>query len=113
MGTAANMHPAQLFSPGSMVVVTLNAPREKFWGVLLSLDQAGISLRGIDLPSLDDFAQLVRSGEATSAIAVFFPMHRIERVELDAANGDIPSLAEQFGAKAGKSANRFFQGREG
>lgn len=96
-----------------MVLVTLNAPREKFWGMLLSLDQAGISLRGIDLPSLDDFAQLVKSGEATAAIAVFFPMHRIERVELDAANGDIPSLAEQFATKAGRSADRFFQGSEG
>ena len=107
------MHPVQLFSPGSMVLVTLNTPREKFWGMLLSLDQAGISLRGIDLPSLDDFAQLVKSGEATAAIAVFFPMHRIERVELDAANGDIPSLAEQFAAKAGRSADSFFQGSLG
>lgn len=96
-----------------MVLVTLNAPREKFWGMLLSLDQTGISLRGIDLPSLDDFAQLVKSGEAKAAIQVFFPMHRIERVELDAANGDIPSLAEQFAAKAGRSADRFFQGSEG
>lgn len=114
MGTAApNMHPSQLFLPGSMVLVTLNAPREKFWGMLLSLDQAGISLRGIDLPSLDDFALLVKSGEVTSATAVFFPMHRIERVELDAADGEIPSLAQQFAAKAGKSATRFFQGLEG
>ena len=109
MGTAGN----QLFLPGSMVLVTLNTPREKFWGMLLSLDQAGISLRGIDLPSLDDFAQLVKSGEATIASAVFFPMHRIERVELDAANGEIPSLADQFAAKAGKSASKFFQRPEG
>lgn len=114
MGSALpNMHLSRLFLPGSMVLVTLNTPREKFWGMLLSLDQAGISLHGIDLPSLDDFAQLVKSGETTSASAVFFPMHRIERVELDAANGGIPSLAEQFAAKAGKSASRFFQGPEG
>ena len=96
-----------------MVLVTLNAPREKFWGMLLSLDQAGISLRGIDLHSLDDFAQLVKSGEATTASAVFFPMHRIERVELDSANGEIPSLADQFAAKSGKSASKFFQGPAG
>ena len=95
-----------------MVLVTLNMPREKFWGMLLSLDQAGISLRGIDLHSFDDFVQLVKSGEATTASAVFFPMHRIERVELDSANGEIPSLAEQFAAKAGKAARNFFQGPE-
>jgi len=95
-----------------MVLVTLNTPREKFWGMLLSLGQAGISLRGIDLHSFDDFVQLVKSGEATTATAVFFPMHRIERVELDSANGEIPSLAEQFAAKAGKAARNFFQGPE-
>jgi len=113
VGTASKIHSGQLFVPGSMVLVTLNAPREKFWGMLLSLDQAGISLRGIDLHSLDDFAQLVKSGEATTASAVFFPMHRIERVELDSANGEIPSLADQFAAKSGKSASKFFQGPAG
>ena len=108
MGTAA-INSAELFRPGSLVLVTLNAPREKFLGLLLALDPAGISLRGIDLHSLDDFAQLVKSGEAASPSAVFFPMHRIERMELDARNGEIPSLAEQFAAKAGRPASSFFQ----
>jgi len=48
-----------IFHPGSTVLVTLNNPREKFWGVVLALDHAGVSLRGIDLRSLDDFAQLI------------------------------------------------------
>ncbi|HLJ29621.1 MAG TPA: hypothetical protein VKY85_23130 [Candidatus Angelobacter sp.] len=109
MGTASKMHFGQLFQPGSMVLVTLNNPREKFWGKLLALDHAGISLRGIDLHSLDDFAQLMKSGEAASPTAVFFPMHRIDRVEMDAPNGEIPSLAEQFEAKSGRSAGSFFQ----
>lgn len=77
--------------------------------MVLALDHAGVSLRGIDLRSLDDFAQLIKSGEAASASAVFFPMHRIERIELDARNGDIPSLAEQFAAKSGHSIGRLFQ----
>ena len=109
MGTPTRTYSGQMILPGSMVLVTLNDPREKFWGLLLSLDQAGISLRGIDLHSLDDFAQLMKSGEPASPSAVFFPMHRIERVELDARNGEIPSLAEQFTAKAGKSAKIFRQ----
>ncbi len=91
-----------------MVLVTLNNPREKFLGVLLALDQAGVTLRGIDLQSLDDFAQLMKSGESAGPGVVFFPMHRIERVELDTRNGEIPSLAEQFAAKSGRPANRFF-----
>ena len=112
VGTAAQMHSGQLFSPGSIVLVTLNNPREKFWGMLLCLDQAGVSLRGIDLRSLDDFARMVKSGEATSADVVFFPMHRLERVEMDTRNGDIPSLGEQFAAKAGLPANSFLEGPE-
>jgi hypothetical protein len=109
MGAASKMHFGQLFLPGSMVLVTLNHPREKFLGMLLALDQAGITLRGIDLQSLEDFAQLMKSGEAAAPSVVFFPMHRIERVELDARNGEIPSLAEQFAAKSGRPASYFFR----
>ena len=90
------------FAAGSVVIVTLNMPREKFWGTLLALTPAGASLRGIDLNSLDDFARQVRDGDRVSANMVFFPMHRIERIESDARNGDIPSLQERFENKAGR-----------
>ncbi|HET9743428.1 MAG TPA: hypothetical protein VFQ00_11820 [Terriglobales bacterium] len=91
------------FAPGSIVIVTLNMPREKFWGTLLALTPAGASLRGIDLNSVEDFARQVREGDAISANLVFFPMHRIERVEIDARNGEIPSLQERFESKAGRA----------
>jgi hypothetical protein len=89
------------FSAGSIVIVTLNMPREKFWGALLALTPAGASLRGIDLNSLDDFARQVRDGDHVNANMVFFPMHRIERIETDSRNGEIPSLQERFEIKAG------------
>ena len=91
------------FDPGAVVIVTLNMPREKFWGALLALTPAGASLRGIDLNSLDDFARQVRDGDEVNANVVFFPMHRIERIESDARNGDIPSLQERFENKAGRA----------
>jgi hypothetical protein len=91
------------FSTGSIVIVTLNIPREKFWGALLALTPAGASLRGIDLNSLDDFARQVREGDEVNANIVFFPMHRIERIERDLRNGDIPSLQERFEGKAGRA----------
>ena len=84
------------------MLVTLNAPREKFWGVMLELTSAGLGVRGIDLNSFDDFARLVREGEPVTAGAVFFPMHRVERIELDARNGSIPSLTERFASKSGR-----------
>ena len=106
MGAAGNLFAEKL------VLATLNAPREKFWGAVLSLDPAGVSLRGIALTSLQDFAQLVKSGEAATATVVFFPMHRVERIELDARSGDLPSLAEQFAAKTGVDAAKFLQQAE-
>jgi hypothetical protein len=94
---------------GQLVLVTLYNPREKFWGMLLSLDPAGVSVRGVDLQSLDDFTALVKSGEAASASVVFFPMHRVQRIEEDRHNGELPSLAEQFRASTGVEVFKFFQ----
>ena len=91
---------AARFASGVVVLVTLNSPREKFWGAILDISPAGLSVRGLDLNSFDDFVGLVRSGEPVSLGAVFFPMHRVERVEIDARNGDIPSLQERFHSKS-------------
>ena len=93
---------AAIFARGTVVLVTLNTPREKFWGVMLELTPAGLGVRGINLNSFDDFASLVREREPVAAGAVFFPMHRVERIELDLCNGSIPSLAERFASKSGR-----------
>jgi hypothetical protein len=98
------------FRPGALVLVTLNNPREKFWGAILEITAAGLSLRGIDLNSFDDFAGQVKAGEPATAGAVFFPMHRVERVELDACNGEFPSLAQRFNAKTARPVSSFFGG---
>ena len=100
------------YVPGATVLVTLSEPREKFWGVLLEVTAAGISLRGLDLNSFDDFVHLVRSGEPACPAAVFFPMHRVERMEADEHSGDIPSLKERFQEKTGRPLAYLF-GRYG
>ena len=84
-----------------MVVVTLGTPREKFWGVVLSLTPEGASLCGIELASFEDLVSIVKAGEPFSASVVFFPMHRVERIELDLPDGAIPSLSQRFAAKTG------------
>ncbi len=103
------MNTGQVFLSGTLVLATLNGPREKFWGMVLALDSAGVTLRGIDLHSMDDFVHLVKTKEPATASVVFFPMHRVERIERDDRNGDIPSLAEQFAAKTGVDINKFFR----
>jgi hypothetical protein len=89
------------FAGNPMVLVTLNAPREKFWGRVLSIGAAGISLRGIDIQAFDELLRSVRAGDPFQAATVFFPMHRVERVELDIRNGEIPALAERFQERTG------------
>jgi hypothetical protein len=89
------------FVPGSLVIATLCNPREKFWGMILALAAEGISLSGAELASFEDLAVMVRDGEAFTPAVVFFPMHRIERVELDLPDGNLPSLSQRFLAKTG------------
>jgi len=84
-----------------MVVTTLANPREKFWGAILSLSPEGLSLRGIELASFEDLVALIKDGEQFSLSIVFFPMHRVERMELDLPDGNIPSLSQRFTSKTG------------
>jgi hypothetical protein len=89
------------FLPGALVIATLSNPREKFWGMILALAPEGLSLSGAELASFEDLAVMVRDGEPFTPAVVFFPMHRIERVELDLPDGSLPSLSQRFFAKTG------------
>ena len=101
--TATRNRPGQRqpFSPGALVIATLCNPREKFWGMILALAPEGLSLSGAELASFEDLAAMVRDGEPFTPAVVFFPMHRIERVELDLPDGSLPSLSQRFLSKTG------------
>ncbi len=96
------------FNEGSLVLVTLDAPRQKFFGVLLRLTPAGVELRCAALESLEDLARQIRAGEPGGGSTVFFPMHRVERMELDEALGELPSLAQEFASKSGRTVEDAF-----
>lgn len=89
----------------SIVVVSLHSPKERLWGELLTLDTAGITVRGIDLNSFDDFIRQVLDPEESRVglPTLFFPMTRVERVALDEGRGPIPSLAEIFEQRVGRT----------
>ena len=93
---------ASPFRAGALIIATLSNPREKFWGAILHLSSVGLSLRGVDLSSFDDFIIQVRDGEPFSSGVMFFPMHRVERLELDLPEGNILSLAQRFAQKTGQ-----------
>ncbi len=97
-------HASGTFHPGAFVIVTLSNPREKFWGVILDLNDRGLSLRGVDLAAFEDLVAMVKSGAPFTSGVVFFPMHRVERLELDLPEGGIHSLAQRFKEKTGQDA---------
>lgn len=104
LGRAVPDAPAQSrgpFAAGALVIATLSNPREKFWGMILALAAEGLSLSGVELASFEDLTVMVRDGEPFTPAVVFFPMHRIERVELDSPDGTLPSLSQRFLSKTG------------
>lgn len=81
---------------GTAIIIVLHTPREKCWGVLDEISQAGVFLRGLDLNAFDDWLGAVIHGEPFGGFGdLFFPMWRVERIAKDEAAGGVPSLCEQ------------------
>ena len=98
-----------IIRPGSIVVVHLNNPTEKFWGVLQELAMTGVYLRGISLSSFDDWmAQAVRGKDQTLGLcAMFVPLFRVERVFLDEPVGEVESYQQRFSRRVGVRVERY------
>ncbi len=95
-----------MIAEGSVIVAYLQDPREKIFGLLLQLSQAGIVIRGMDLNAFHDWKQQRARGEEAQVgpVTSFYPMHRIQRLELDETVGPIPSLSRSFMEEVGISA---------
>jgi hypothetical protein len=108
IASASGDHPqrGQVFLAGAMVIATLSNPREKFWGMILALAPEGLSLSGAELASFEDLTVMVRDHEPFTPAVVFFPMHRLERIELDLPDGNLPSLSQRFLSKTGLEPSR-------
>jgi hypothetical protein len=93
----------------SIVIVSLISPKEKMWGQILLLEPKGVTVRGIELDSFDDFIRQILQQEDTAVglNTVFFPMHRVERIMVDEPSGSIPSLAQRFHAKVGLTIQEY------
>ena len=90
--------------PPAVVVVYLQNPRERYWGVVRGLDATGIVLRGSDLDTFDDWVSRVVAGTGgPEPSVVFFPLTRVEKVLVDEAAGEAPSLAQRFEQRVGRS----------
>lgn len=87
---------------GALVVIVLHTPREKCWGVLDELNQAGVFLRGLDLNAFDDWVSALVHNEPFIGFGdLFFPMWRVERISKDESAAGVPSLCEQVEKRTG------------
>ena len=93
------------------VVVYLHTPKEKVWGLLMSIDTAGVTVRGLDLVAFDDWMrQEARSEETMIGLTtLFYPASRLERLELDETVGPVLSLADRFDAEVGQTVHEVVQ----
>src|SRR5258705_3403049 len=93
----------------TIVILSLSAPKEKIWGQLVSLNSAGVSMRGMDINSFDDFVrQIINHDENTVGMAtIFFPMHRVERITCDEPSGALPSLSDRFYQRVGVTIEEY------
>jgi len=103
---AATAWEALSLSAGDAVILYLQVPKEKVWGLLVSLGTAGVVVRCIDLAAFDDWMrQEARAGERLIGLVTsFYPIHRLERMERDETIGPLLSYADRFADEVGKSA---------
>ena len=89
----------------SIVIVSLNSPKEKIWGRLKALTPAGVTIQGIDLNAFDDWLRQILDAQPAviTLSTVFYPMHRVERIAQDEPSGEIPSVSQRFTTRVGIS----------
>lgn len=99
----------EAMAPGTIVILYLTNPPEKYWGVLESLTPLGITLRAINLSSFEDWLTSIATDLQPSLglATVFFPMARVERMFLDEQVGEVESLSQGFERRIGQTVQEF------
>ena len=93
----------------SIVVLHLHSPKGKVWGMLVALNAAGITIRGVDLTSFEELLREAAAGDEAAALSThFYPMYRVERMSLDESRPDAPSHADRFLQRLGVTVQEFF-----
>jgi hypothetical protein len=101
-----------MIESGSFVIMHLQNPKEKFWGMLVELNVAGATVYGLDLNSFEDWTRMVASnGRNIGMTAMFLPMWRVERISLDQTIDDLLSLQAQFEIRVGIPVRQYLEGQ--
>jgi len=83
--------------PGEFVNLYLIDPIEKIWGRLVSIDSSGVVVRGVDVKMIETFRyQFQKEERETFPQTSFWPMRRVQRIDLDEAMDDLPSIIQSL-----------------
>lgn len=95
--------------PNAVVLLNLVNPKEKFWGVLRSITAVGVTLRGINIDSFEEWARQIGRGEEQTLglVTMFVPLFRLERIFLDEPVGPVPSYSQFFQEVVGMTPQRY------
>jgi hypothetical protein len=70
----------------------------------MSILPAGIAIRGIELTAFEDFLrQETRRETGLGLVTLFYPISRVERMELDETVGGLEGIADRFRRETGRS----------
>ena len=97
---------------GDAVVLYLQSPKEKVWGLLVQLHSAGIVVRCIDLGAFEDWMRQEARGEEPylGLSTIFYPMGRVERMEKDEDVGTVESCSNRFAREVGRTVHEIVGG---
>jgi len=93
---------------GTPVILYLQSPKEKMWGILVGLLPSGIVIRGIELVAFEDWMRQEAHGDESllGLATVFYPMHRVERMERDETVGAAVSYSDRFAVTVGRTVQQ-------
>jgi hypothetical protein len=94
---------------GNIIILNLQDPREKIVGKLLAISPSGITIKGVDVNSFNDWMKQFTNKPSTIVISpstVFFPMHRVVSCYLDENMGEVPSFSSQFKGRTKKEITK-------
>lgn len=99
------------FERDALVILNLVNPKEKFFGVLVALSPAGVTIRAINLDSFDDWIHQIARDEDVDIglLTMFVPLFRVERIFLDEPTGAIRSYSERFWDAVGKPIHEYLE----
>jgi hypothetical protein len=96
--------------PPQVVILYLQAPRERYWGLVRAIDATGVVIQGGELGGFDAWMrQVAEGGPNTVPSTVFFPLGRVEKVLVDSPSGEAPSLGQQFERRIGRTLAAYLE----